>query len=158
MRLPLAALLVTLLALGACGDDEAGTGTGDPAAPGGVQPAATFEGTITEVTATEPVVDDCIDPDDLDPDGSVSSDDPPVCSDPETLPRGSILVEVEPGVDGGEKIVFTILQDTALTRDGEPISFDDLTAGDEAKVGFSGEVAESYPGQATALAVDVSAG
>ena len=157
------ALLLPALALGACSDDDGGVvdaGTGGPGepAPGAVEPGATFEGTITQVTETEPVLDACVPADDLDPDGSVSSDDPPVCSDLDTLPQGSILVEVQPGVDGGEKIVFTILQDTALTRDGAPITFDDLAAGDEAKVGFSGEVAESYPGQASALAVDVTAG
>lgn len=155
------ALLLPALALGACGDDEVDPGGAvapGPGVPAGAEPGATFEGTITEVTATEPVTGDCVDPDDLDPDGSVSSDDPPICSDPDTLPRGSILVEVQPGVDGGDKIVFTILQGTVLTRDGEPIAFDDLAAGDEAKVCFSGQVAESYPGQATALAVEITAG
>lgn len=154
-RLPL--LLVLVLTMAACGDsDDVGSGAGSAdTAGGGGEPAATFVGTITEVTPLEPVTEDCIPAEELDPDGSVSSDDPPVCTDPATAPLGSILVEAEPGVDGTEKIVFTILQDTVLTSEGAPITFDDLAVGAEATIGFSGQVAESYPGQATADSVDL---
>jgi hypothetical protein len=155
-----AALALLLpLALVACGDDgdDVASGVTEPAGDPGGAPAATFEGTITQVIETEPVEGECIPAEDLDPDGSVSSDDPPICTDPATAPLGSILVEVEPGVDGGEKVVFTILRDTELTRGGEAITFDDLAAGDGVTIGFSGQVAESYPGQATAEAVEVRA-
>ncbi len=154
-RLPL--LLALVLVVAACGDsDDVGSGGGTTAAAGGGgEPAATFVGTITAVTALEPVTEDCIPAEELDPDGSVSSDDPPVCTDPATAPLGSILVEVEPGVEGGEQIVFTILQHTELTSEGAEIGFDDLAVGAEATIGYSGQVAESYPGQATAESVDL---
>ncbi len=146
-----------MLIVAACGDgDDVGSGAGstEPAGPVGGEPAATFVGTITDVTALEPVTEDCVPAEELDPDGSVSSDDPPVCTDPATAPLGSILVEVEPGVEGGEKIVFTIQQDTVLTSEGASITFDDLTVGAEATIGYSGQVMDSYPGQATAESVE----
>ena len=159
LRRALALLLLPALLLGACGDDDDDVEIGSPGSTaqpddGGTAPA-TFEGTITEVTTFEPVAEGCTPPEDLDPEGSVSSDDPPICTDPAPAPLGSTLVEVEPGVDGGEKVVFTIGQDTALTRAGEPIGFGDLRAGDTANVAFDGQVAESYPGQARADHVDV---
>jgi len=150
-RLGLVLALVATAVLGGCGDDDdvdSGVDVGEP--------AATFVGTITEVTVFEPVLDDCTPADDLDPDGSVSSDDPPVCTDEATAPRGSILVEVEPGVDSGEKIVFTIRQETEITQGGVPAAFADLAVGQQATIGYSGAVAESYPGQASAQSVDVS--
>lgn len=152
------ALLLPVLALVGCGDDGDDVGSGAGATdPPATEPVATFEGTITQVTAFEPVTEGCVDPADLDPDGSVSSDDPPICTDPDTAPLGSILVEVEPGVDGGDKIVFTVPSTAVVTRGGEVISFDDLAEGDVATIGFDGTVAESYPGQATAATVEVRA-
>jgi len=158
-RRALALLVLLALLLAACGDeDDVEIGSpGSTERPDGGAPAATFEGTITEVTPFEPVTEDCIPPEDLDPDGSGSSDDPPICSDPATAPLGSILVEVEPGSDGGDKVVFTIRQDTVLTRAGAPIGFGELTPGASATVGFDGQVAESYPGQAGADTVEVRA-
>jgi hypothetical protein len=153
------ALLAVLLpaALLGCGDDGDDVGSGDGTAPRAAEPVASFEGTITQVTPFEPVTDGCVDAADLDPDGSVSSDDPPICTDADLAPLGSILVEVEPGTDGGEKIVFTVPRGAPVTRDGDEITFADLAEGDLATIGFDGQVAESYPGQATAAAVDVRA-
>jgi hypothetical protein len=160
------ALLLPALALGACGDDgdDVGSdgGTTEPRPVGG-DPIATFEGTITQVTRFEPVTEGCTPPEDLDPDGSVSSDDPPVCTDPATAPLGSILVETDPDGEGGEKIVFTIRQETTLEQqytglgedEREPIDFDQLDDGRRVEVGFDGQVAESFPGQATAGSVVV---
>lgn len=147
------ALLCLALALAACGDDVDEVGSGGGSEPAG-EPAATFEGTIAQVTAFEPVTEGCTPPEDLDPDGAVSSDDPPICTDPETAPLGSILVIR----DEANQVVFTIRQDTVLTADGEPIGFDDLAAGDLALVGFDGRIAESFPGQASADSVDVRPG
>lgn len=158
-------LLLPAALLVACGDsadDDGSAGSGDPGVGEPVDPggdavdSATFEGTITAVTELEPVTEGCTPPEDLDPNGSVSSDDPPICTDLATAPLGTILVEVDPGVDEGEKIVFTILQDTELTDDGGEIGFDDLSAGTKVVITFDGQIAESYPGQATAHAVAVA--
>ena len=150
-------LLVSgLLLLAACGDDgDADDVVAEEPAPGGA--AVTFEGTITQVTAFEPVTEGCVPASDLDPAGSVSSDDPPLGSDPAPAPLGSRLVEGEPGVAGGEKLVFTVPAGAPITWDGDAVDFADLTEGDVAEVGFDGTVAESYPGQATAATVEVRA-
>lgn len=150
--------LLLLVAVAGCGDDsDTDVGAGDvpgatePAPAGDGEPAATYEGTIGEVTELEPITEGCTPPEDLDPDGSVSSDDPPTCTDPATAPLGSILV-LE---DAGGQVVFTIGPDTALARDGARIDFDELAAGQRVAIGFDGQIAESFPGQARADSVDV---
>lgn len=147
------ALLVAALPLGACSDDG-----GDDEVVFSDPPRAElaeYEGTITEVIGSEPIEGDCVPADDLDPDGSVSSDDPPICTDPATAPLGSILV----ADDEGGQVVFTIRVDTSLAdvrTTGDEIGFDDLAAGQRVRIGFDGQIAESFPGQASADFVEVT--
>jgi hypothetical protein len=165
-RAVLVALAVTALVGAGCGDDAEDVGAGAP--PDGSGGAGTlpdrpaeYRGELTSVTAFEPVTEDCVDPGDLDPDGSVSSDDPPICTDPATAPLGSILVEEVPSVQEGEKISLGIDQDTALLRadagvEPEAVTFDDLSEGDQVEAWVDGPVADSYPQQGAAAAVLVT--
>ncbi|MGE3619989.1 MAG: hypothetical protein AB7L84_05955 [Acidimicrobiia bacterium] len=148
----LALVLLGGALLGACGDrDGGGTGAQVPD-----WPAQSLRGIATSVEPFTPITEDCTPPEDLDPDGTVSSDDPPVCTDPDRAPLGSVLVEEEPGADRGEKISFRIGPDTEL-RDGQgrTLGFDDLVEGSLVEVDYSGPVAESYPGQAGADSLTV---
>lgn len=154
-------LVVVLLA--ACADDVTGVSSGDdPVLPddGATAPPdgdPTFVGTLTSVTAFEPVTEDCVDPSNLDPGGSVSSDDPPFCTDPANTNQGTVLLESDPGVQEGDKASLTVDGDTVLLRrtsDGfEPVTFDDLAGGDTAEAWVFGPIAESYPVQARADAL-----
>lgn len=156
MKIARATLLsVTLLLAAACGDDDADVSTGDnptdtvdevtvPAAP------ADITGTVTSVTPFEPVTEDCTPPEDLDPDGSVSSDDPPVCTPADNDIVGTVLVEEQPGVQEGNKISFTVTTSTALS-DGD--TFADLAEGDTVEAWSTGFCAESYPSQCEAVAI-----
>ncbi len=118
-------------------------------------------GTITSVEPFRPVTTNCTPPEDLDPASAVSSDDPPVCTDMDQAPLGTVLIEADPASGTLDKIVFTVGPEAALfssyTGLGEEeltqIDFADLSVGRRAEVGFSGQVAESYPGQATAESV-----
>ena len=113
--------------------DQPGT---DSAAPATDSPATdpTIVGVITEVVPFAPITEDCIDSDsDADPDAHVSSDDVPVCSDPDTSPLGTVLVEQDAASETGEnKISFTIGRNTTLLMEipdnstVEPLSFADL--------------------------------
>lgn len=156
----LAALLACLVLVAACsGDDDVDSGPTDTATGSIPDAVPTFTGEITNVAVFEPVTEDCIDPETLDPDSSVSDDDPPICSDPATSPAGRILVEAVPGEQAGDKISLRIDPDTPLLRDTETgavtIDFDDLAEGDDVDVWVSGPVAESYPLQGTADVVVV---
>jgi hypothetical protein len=99
-----AALLSLSLLAGACGDDDAAdVGTTDTTSTSGGDPDGSgvevpdrepdLTGTITVVTPFEPITEDCTPPEDLDPDGVVSSDDPPVCTGEDDDVVGTILVE-----------------------------------------------------------------
>jgi hypothetical protein len=88
MRIP-TSLAVGVLALSlvgsGCSDDDEPLATGDgdrtTEPTGDVDPGVPdIVGTITSVEPFVPVTEDCTPPDDLDPDGVVSSDDPPVCT------------------------------------------------------------------------------
>jgi hypothetical protein len=141
------ALLAVALLLVACAGGPGGAGGDQPAPPAG---APYISGAVTSVTPFTPITEDCVDGSDLDPDGSVSSDDPPICS-PDDGPQGSILVEELPD---GNKASLTIAQTTGIwreTADGvEPAAFTDLAEGQTVAAWVSGPVAESFPVQATA--------
>lgn len=178
MRLLTAALtsLLTLGMLAGCGDDDPSVDTGgepgaappggdvatgsDPATDAGPLPdrPAEFTGTVTSVTVTEAVTGDCVDPATLDPEGSVSSDDPPVCTDPATAPIGTILVEELPGQAGGQKISLAVPAGIPFRRvlpDGTtaPAAFADLAEGATVEAWVDGPVAESFPLQGAASAL-----
>ena len=123
-----------VLALGGCGDassEDASSGDEAVSAP---SRAPDLEGVVGEVTQ-----------------GSAVSGDT----------DGSVLVEAEPGVEGTDKITFTVTSATALLRE-EGSGFviltglGDLVAGRRVRAwALDGRVAESYPGQAQAEAIVV---
>ena len=148
----LAVLLAVVLAAAACGS---GTGSSSGDGPALPDRGPDIEGTVTSTSATPPPTDDCVPPGD-DPDGSVSSDDPPACFDPEEAPLGTIVVETDPDGDGGDKGSLSIDRDTVVVdADGNELRFRDLEAGYSVRAWHTGEVAESFPWQARAVAVEV---
>jgi hypothetical protein len=171
-----AILVVTLVGLfaAACADDDPEVDAGAPGVGddgggdgGGLAPpdrSADYAGTITKVTAFVPITEGCTDPDDLDPDGAVSSDDPPVCTDPDSTVKGTVLLEEDPGAQQGDKISLTVDGDTVLLRRTssgyEPITFADLDESVAGEAWVEGAVADSYPqqGGATALVIDPTTG
>ena len=120
-----------------------------------------MKGTIKSVEPFRPVTTNCTRPEDVDPDSAVSSDDPPVCTDMDKAPLGTVLIEADPARGTLDKVIFTVGPEAALfssyTGLGDEeltqIDFAELSVGRQAEVGFSGQVAESYPGQATAESV-----
>lgn len=159
MRCRSALTFAVVLVVAGCGD-QAGGGTALPSAePPSSDP--TVIGVITAVAPFEPVTEDCVEPDpQAEPDSSVSSDDPPVCSDPDTPLLGYVLVEEDPGAASGDtKVSFAIEEGTALLdRLGEtyePVSFADLVEGTTVSAWADGAIMESYPAQATASAIVV---
>jgi hypothetical protein len=153
------AVLVALGGLAACGDQAGGDIAVPANEPPGTEP--TIVGFITDVSPFEPVTEDCVEPDpDADPDAPVSSDDTPVCSDPESAPLGTVLVEEDPSAPSGDnKISFTVDRGTAVLIENAgsygPLLFDDLVDGMAVSAWADGAIAESYPAQATAAAVVV---
>ena len=163
---PAIALLAALTALSmvACGSDDAEVGTGGTTRSTTVAPppataperAPDLRGTITSVTPFVPVTEDCVPPEDVDPNGAVSSDDPPVCTPADNDVLGSILVEELPDrPSAGRKISFSVTTASALVGlDG----FDDLREGMEVDTWVAGDVcAESYPEQCGLEALVVAA-
>lgn len=156
------ALLAGLLALGlltaACGDDtdirtgDATTTTTGRDGGGVPDRPADISGTVTAVAPFEPITEDCTPPEDLDPDGAISSDDPPVCTDEDSDILGTLLVEERPGVQEGRKISFTVTTATVLSGPGVS-RFDDLAEGQTVDAWSTGQCAESYPEQCTAVAM-----
>lgn len=179
MRLVRSVLTVMLAfgALAGCGDDDPsvvipgepgatptpatdGDAGSDPVTDAGSLPdrPAEFTGTVTSITVTEPVTEDCVDPSTLDPDASVSSDDPPICTDPATAPLGTILVEELPGQEGGQKISLAVPSGIPFQRalpddTTTPAAFADLAEGATVEAWVDGPVAESFPLQGSASAL-----
>lgn len=169
-RSPITKLLLLsvtpLVLLAACSDETpvraADTTPSSPADGGsagdGTVPArpADITGTVTSVSPFEPITEDCTPPDALDPDGVVSSDDPPVCTPDDNDVLGTVLVEQHPDLEEGRKISFAVTTDTVLTglRLG---SFDDLAEGMSVEAWATGPCAESYPEQCSAAAIRASA-
>jgi hypothetical protein len=162
-RLTLVALLSLALLAGSCGDDDEDVGTGATGSGAGDGPTSSVElpagspdlaGTITSVSRFEPVTEDCTPAEDLDPDGAVSSDDPPVCTPEDNDVVGTVLVEEQPGVQEGRKISYTVTTETAIAG---VASFDDLAEGQLVDTWVAGDVcAESYPEQCGAEAIRVT--
>jgi len=156
-----AAVFVAVIVLVGCGD-QPGTDSAAPATDS-LATDPTIVGVITEVVPFAPITEDCIDADpDADPDSHVSSDDVPVCSDPDTAPLGTVLVEQDAASHTGEnKISFTIGRNTTLLIEShdngtvEPLSFADLADGMSVAAWADGPIAESYPAQAMAAAIVV---
>jgi hypothetical protein len=165
MRIPttVAAGLVALaLVTAGCGDDDTDVGTGDGGGSGTTEPAPTVPdspadlvGTITSIEPFVPVTEDCTPPEDLDPDGAVSSEDPPVCTPEDNDVVGTILVEEQPDEPtGGRKISFTATTSTAYDGVG---GFDDLAEGQRVETWIEGDMcAESYPEQCGLRAIAVT--
>src|SRR5690606_14870270 len=113
-RLLLPLLVAAALGLAGCGDDKDDVNAGDaPGTDGGAavelpDRPADITGEVTSVDPFEPVTEDCIPADDLDPDGSVSSDDPPVCTPADLDLLGTIVIEEQPGVQEGRKVSLSI--------------------------------------------------
>lgn len=158
-----AALLALSLAAAACGEStEVGTGDStSTTATTGPSGSATLPdrppeltGTITSVTPFVPVTEGCTPPEDLDPDGAVSDDDPPVCTADDNDVVGTVLVEEQPDAEEGGKISFTVTTATVLEGDGVH-GFADLAVGDIVDAWTPGPCAESYPEQCGAEALRV---
>jgi hypothetical protein len=162
MRFGFVVTLAVLLAAAGCGDATGGGTVAPATAPPSTDP--TVVGVITQLEPFEPVTEDCVEADlRADPDTSVSSDDPPVCSDPDTPLLGTVLVEEDPdSASGDTKISFAIETGTALLeRRGEtyePVSFADFVVGTRVSGWADGAIMESYPAQATASAIVVEDG
>jgi hypothetical protein len=150
---------LTLLAA-ACGDstevdteDSTSTTTTEPSGSGTLPDRPPeLTGTITSVTPFVPVTEDCTPAEDLDPDGAISSDDPPVCTADDVDTVGTVLVEERPDAEVGGKISFTVTTATVLEGDGVH-GFADLAVGDVVDAWTPGPCAESYPEQCGAEAL-----
>jgi hypothetical protein len=173
-RAAMTSLLSLALLTAACGDDSSDVRAGDgttttTADAGGTSLAGSdvvipdtpgdITGTITSVVAFVPVTEDCTPADDLDPDGTVSSDDPPVCTPADNDIVGTVLVEEQPGVQEGRKISFTVTTATTLAGpDGTALAgFGDLAEGQPVEAWGAGMCAESYPEQCGATVIQRTA-
>ena len=128
--------VIGLLLLVGCGDVP---GTAAPRRSTNSPPAtwqgpptrqADLVGAITVVKPFEPVIEGCTPPEQLDPDGAVSSDDPPMCTDADSDIEGTILVEASRGGGNrfgglGDKASLTIRRRTTaiwICGSGRPSS------------------------------------
>lgn len=153
----IAALLAVMVGIAGCGDQSAP----DIAVPATEPPRSdpTVIGFVTDVTPFEATTEDCVEADpEADPDAPVSSDDLPVCSDPDTAPLGTVLVEEDPAAaSGDDKVSFTVDAGTALLIESSsshgPASFADLAVGMAVTAWADGPIMESYPAQARAGAI-----
>ena len=164
----LGAGLLTLLLLGACSDADR-VSTGDDPTDGTIADDGDVSarppelvGTITSVEPFVPITEGCTPPEDLDPDGAVSDDDPPICTPEDSDILGTILVEEDPAdPQGGRKISFTVTEASLFfgqDADGADVTaFDDLAEGQQVRAWVTGDgCAESYPEQCGLEAVDVT--
>jgi hypothetical protein len=157
-----AVLACVALAAGACGSDDADVSATTQTTASTIVEVPDREpdltGTITVITPFEPITEDCTPPADLDPDGAVSNDDPPVCTTDDDV-VGTILVEGDLAPEQGRKISYTVTTDTVITGEagGVPVrTFDDLAEGQLADTWTPGPCAESYPEQCTLEAIRVT--
>ena len=165
----LGATLLAVTLLGACSDDDTPVTAGDDPSGDTVADDGDVDagppdlvGTITSIEPFVPVTEDCTPAEDLDPDGAVSNEDPPVCTPEDNDVVGTILVEEDPeDPRGGRKISFTATSGTRFfgaTADGSDVTaFDDLADGQQVRTWVTGDgCAESYPEQCGLRAVDVT--
>ena len=167
LTMTMAVLAAVTLLLAGCGDDsekvdssrttEPSDAAGPKLAPPGEEPTTT--GPIASVQTFEPVTEGCTPAEDLDPNGSVSSDDPPVCTPADADTLGTFLIAPQTGTGEVDAASVTVDKDTVLLlADGsggwQAGRFEDLSAGIEVQV-WAGDaaMAESYPVQFTAEAV-----
>lgn len=119
-----------------------------------------LRGPVTSVATTKPVTTDCVSESDLDGDGMVSSDDPPVC-DPNPEMVGSVGVKGERADQGGEtEMVASVSKSVPIARRTdtgglEAITFDEVSKGDVVSLWITGPVMESYPLQGGAAFIVV---
>lgn len=151
-------VVAVVLTAAACGppDVALGPGGGDRSTEPGPPPAGApfVKGRIVSVSETKPVTTDCVSESNLDPNGSVSSDDPPMCN-PNPDVHGGIQVTGKAEGQGETEIVATVHKTTPIARrlgDGsvEAAAFSDLREGIAVSLWISGPVMESYPLQGTA--------
>jgi hypothetical protein len=167
LTLILAVLTVgTLLAAG-CGDDDKKVESkpndtsddGGRAEPTPPDEPPTTAGPIASVQPFQPVTENCTPADGLDPNGSVSSDDPPLCTPEDSDTLGSFLIAPGTGTGEVDAASVTVTEDTELLEaDGSggwrTGRFEDLQAGVEVETwALDGMMAESYPVQFQAEAV-----
>lgn len=142
--------LCGMVVLAGCGSPQAAGTGGESEAPAAAEPPAEapyVKGTIASVAATEPVTTDCVSESDLDPNGTVSSDDPPVCN-----PNPSVFGTVH--VKGNTEVVATVGKTTPIVdADGAAVAFQDLAKGAKVSVWMEGPIMESFPAQGAAAFV-----
>ena len=172
LTMVLVVVVTATLMLAGCGDDtrqvDADKGGGrsdqgdeDVATPPGEEP--TITGPIASVQPFTPVTEDCTPAEDLDPNGSVSSDDPPICTPADADLLGSFLIAPKTGVGEVDAASVTIDKNTLLlvghaSGEWQAGSFGNLMPGTEVQVWAGGAaMADSYPVQFTAQAVAYSA-
>jgi len=162
-------LVAATLLLAGCGDDSeqvdsaqkrpdtAGVADRDLAPP---SEEPTVAGPVASAQAFQPVTEGCTPAEDLDPNGSVSSDDPPICTPADNKVVGTFLIAPETGEGEVDAASVTVDEDTVLLAgDGsggwQAGRFEDLAAGTEVQVwiGEDTAMAESYPVQFTAETV-----
>jgi hypothetical protein len=167
LTLILAVLTVGTLLVAGCGDDDKKVeskpnDTSDDAGQASPTPPdepATTQGPIASVQPFQPVTENCTPAEGLDPNGSVSSDDPPLCTPADSDIVGSFLIAPGTGTGEVDAASVTVTEDTELLvgdasggwRTGR---FEDLQAGVEVQAwALDGMMAESYPVQFEAEAV-----
>ena len=174
MRIPtaVAGALLCLALLGACSGSDTGVTAGDQAGEkppdcadcGDIDPGPPdLVGTITSIEPFQPIREGCTPAEDLDPDGTASSDDPAICTPADSDVVGTILVEELPGEgEGGRKVSFTATSESLFVgaaADGTDVqSFDDLAEGQRVRAWAPEDAAcaESYPEQCALRAIDVT--
>jgi hypothetical protein len=152
-------MVVTSLALAGCGEpaNSSGSGAAPPATSQPAPPAKGapwMRGVVTQVSTTKPVTRDCVSESSTDPDGTVSSDDPPVCN-PNPDSYGSFMVKGSvQGEQGKTPASVAVAKTVTLAdQDGRRIAWTDITKGSNVSVWITGEVMESYPVQVRATHV-----
>lgn len=150
------ATLLTACA-GAVGSGPPPTSAPDQGSGSSDSDGAWVRGRVTDVATTEPVTENCVDEADPDGDGSVSSDDPPVC-DPDPDTHGTLTVRGVVQGQGDRQPVAVHVDKSVPLRDTDdaPVNWTDIEEGTKVAVWITGEVMESYPPQvrATRLIVE----